>query len=628
VIKNFFSRRAWLALGALVAAALLLRLHHLGAQSLWMDEYLDWFNARMDFLSMLAGVRVHRGGLPLHYVVQHLILKLGNSETWLRLSAAGFSTAAVAAAFAWARTVYPRHREIAWFTALGMAVSVFQLRYAQEARFYGLFVLMTVSLWWRFVCALKTQKQSAWLIYLGVAVLAAYTHYYTFLILVCHWVLIAWQRRHESAEENSAALRWMSWVFGITLLAFIPAALIYLTKEARYASFHWQWPLLGTALRTLAGGLSAWLLVLVLGTGLFKSGPERAGSAGIAVSALFLLGCVIGLDLWKGYFFHVRQLIFIQPPVILLMAAGMSAGLRALLEKMNADPVKRERWVLFSGVISMLLIFGPMAWAYKTETKFDQQRFGFENVKPQWREGVAALNENASPNSLVLCLNHVVKKGVDYHAQQQGVLSLPVAQVAENAALLKTILAAGYFDEYWLADGDVFDGYFSRLPAGDQAWLPQQVEKKYDFYQVHIWKLKNPAAQADPKAVTVKFGISETRMFLGEGWWEDDDQGEQHDAIWSRGDFSTLMIPVRTQAPSAMLARMQPVAAQAMEILVNGISAGKLDVHAGWGDYRLALPAQGWRRGTNLVEFRYTRAQRYHKWARTRAVLWDYARFE
>jgi uncharacterized membrane protein len=74
----------------LFTLALALRLYHIGAQSLWIDEGYSIYDARnLNFAIASQSVR------PLYYAFLHMWMLLGQSEFFLRLPAALFGAFAV-----------------------------------------------------------------------------------------------------------------------------------------------------------------------------------------------------------------------------------------------------------------------------------------------------------------------------------------------------------------------------------------------------------------------------------------------------------------------------------------------------------------------------------------------------
>ena len=126
-----------IAAATLVAAGL--RLFHLGAQSLWIDEVLTWNSAHIGrpFGSSELLENVHG---PLFSLIEHYWCAwAGDSEWALRLPSALFGVATVPA-IAWLADRW-LGRPVAVWAAWLLALSPFHVWYSQEARNYSLLML-------------------------------------------------------------------------------------------------------------------------------------------------------------------------------------------------------------------------------------------------------------------------------------------------------------------------------------------------------------------------------------------------------------------------------------------------------------------------------------------------------
>lgn len=128
---------------AILALAVLLRLHDLGTRSLWFDEAMYANNSYVrSFSALLANTRTYNSS-PI--LLPYLYFLLGNTARtpfWIRVPPMLFSLGAVVVALALPRTGV--RRSVAVITALLLAVSASQVFYAQEVREYSLSVLAAI----------------------------------------------------------------------------------------------------------------------------------------------------------------------------------------------------------------------------------------------------------------------------------------------------------------------------------------------------------------------------------------------------------------------------------------------------------------------------------------------------
>jgi mannosyltransferase len=136
------SRAAWLLL-ALTLLGAGLRLFHLGAEPLWIDEAFTWRIVQQPLRELWWGPQaLLETNPPLYYTVQHLLLPLGDSEALLRLPAALFGTLTIPIAYLLGRRVGGTVTGL--MAAALLATSAVHVAFSQEARGYSL--LMTAAL--------------------------------------------------------------------------------------------------------------------------------------------------------------------------------------------------------------------------------------------------------------------------------------------------------------------------------------------------------------------------------------------------------------------------------------------------------------------------------------------------
>ena len=148
------SRHPWL-LAFILAAAAVLRLSALDAQSLWLDELVSWQQASApsvrDVIERLRG-DVHP---PLFAILLHFAIGcFGDSEAALRLPSALAGIAAVYAIFRVGEQLWSVREGLA--AAALLAVSWTPVQFAQEARSYSLLMLATLA---AFGCAFAALRR-------------------------------------------------------------------------------------------------------------------------------------------------------------------------------------------------------------------------------------------------------------------------------------------------------------------------------------------------------------------------------------------------------------------------------------------------------------------------------------
>lgn len=126
-------------LGLLVVAfGVALRLHELGAQSVWLDEAITWHRATKP-VPELAADAIRRNHNPSYFLIMHHWLKLGDDEWMLRLPSVAFGALRLAAVIVLGALA--GGYRVGLLAGLLLAVAPQQLRYDQEARMYAMFGL-------------------------------------------------------------------------------------------------------------------------------------------------------------------------------------------------------------------------------------------------------------------------------------------------------------------------------------------------------------------------------------------------------------------------------------------------------------------------------------------------------
>jgi mannosyltransferase len=174
----------WWPVAALLALAAALRLSTLGLQSFWYDEAFTPVHVLHASLGATLRAMVHsENNPPLWYLLAWADSRLlGTGEVALRLPSAlaGIATVGVAAAIGWELT----GRRAALATAALVACNPLLVWYSQEARSYGLFVLVAgVAM----LCFLRAEHEPTPRRMAAFAVsgaLALLTHYFAVFLLI------------------------------------------------------------------------------------------------------------------------------------------------------------------------------------------------------------------------------------------------------------------------------------------------------------------------------------------------------------------------------------------------------------------------------------------------------------
>ncbi len=298
---------AILALGTLLCLPL---------RPLWVDEIYQLQATRdQSFPAMFHSAMVAPGGMPLGYTVQKLWLEIaGFSAAQARVPAALFGLGSV-----WALAWVARLLNVnAGLVAILSLLTPLLFRYSTEARPYsqGLFFsVLATALFLRWWDRPSIGRLAA---YSLCCLAGLYSQPFSIFASVAHCAYVLLADRKRVVSLSGAVL--------LPALLYAPWFLISsraLQHEAwpHLMSFSWhQVPPL-VIIRELSGGGYVCSLSLLVLAGFGSRNPSRK----FLLLWLTLPGILaIAADARFNYFFAIRQLIFVLPPLILLAASGFT----------------------------------------------------------------------------------------------------------------------------------------------------------------------------------------------------------------------------------------------------------------------------------------------------------------
>ena len=452
-----------LVLPAVLAGALGLRLYHLGARSVWADEGSTWTAAAASLGALVRRCAEREESPPLYYLLTSLSLRFGQGEFQLRLVSALASVLLVWATYRFARLFAGRGE--ATFAALLLAVSPFQVMYAQEARAYTLVALFTLGALHLFARAVILGRPRAWLPYVLVSALGLWTQSIALLGAGVQAAVVL--------VSPAARRRLVPWLWAQLAVAalYLPWVLASWGRGAGLDETHWYVSALGPhgfaqvvrALFLAPGplvtaepgstlpGLGAWmprplawlLLIALVGVpfvralgGLAAPAPRgpmvRLTLAGLLLPPAAVLAVSPWVPLWLPRFF-----VFLSPMVAVLLAHGLAR--------------LRPRALGIAGGALLLLMY-----------LFGLAHYDRDQGKEDWRDvagHIAATSESARTCVLVLF-------DVDPFAYYDSRLAvpLPAFEVSHAGAPFSGHLTPTQLDEAAAAAR-------SRSAAFDEVWV-------------------------------------------------------------------------------------------------------------------------------------------------------------
>ncbi|MBN2308373.1 MAG: glycosyltransferase family 39 protein [Candidatus Hydrogenedentes bacterium] len=152
------------ALGSILVLGFLLRCTKLNV-GFWVDEIYTAQGASLDFSDCL----MHRL-YPLCYVLAHFMLRLGDSESLLRLPSLVAGVAGIAALYGLAKEAHSRAAGLV--AAFLLALSAYHVHYSQDARFYAFAALAGIWIVHALFRAITRGRRADWASYIGACLFA------------------------------------------------------------------------------------------------------------------------------------------------------------------------------------------------------------------------------------------------------------------------------------------------------------------------------------------------------------------------------------------------------------------------------------------------------------------------
>jgi mannosyltransferase len=324
----------WLALVLLFGADIALRVHCLACKPFWFDEAFSVEVARIDWRNFLHLLWWREANMSLYYVLLRGWLHFGQSPFFVRTLSVAISAAAVPALYWLAKSLYDRR--VALIAAGLLAFNVFDIRYAQEARSYSLFVVLATLSSGFFVAFLKDSSRRNRIAYVCFSVLAVYAHFYALLLISAQWLALRWLGipglvSDESRASIARQLR-RTWItIGIAVLPL----LIFVAKTGA-GPIKWI-PRPGlSALRDFATHFSNALPIVYFGACLLallvlkKNALSRCRDWEtwrvyfLFIWLLFPIVLTVLLSFARPVFLP-RYMIFCIPALLILTAAGLAS---------------------------------------------------------------------------------------------------------------------------------------------------------------------------------------------------------------------------------------------------------------------------------------------------------------
>jgi mannosyltransferase len=229
------NHKGWIIAVLLLAA--LLRFYGLADENLWLDESFSWAQATMSYGDMMGTVMVDVHP-PLYFNILFATVNvLGESEFALRLPSVLFGLLTVWMVYlVGLRLKLGRYALAAAFL---LAITVFQVRYSQEARMYALTACLSVFSMYAFLGLYRDgigKRQQVF--YVLATALLLYSHVFGLFVVLAQYayVMLTWLSARMNAQVSFR--QWFVLQLCIGLL-FLPWVGVLLGQVSRVQGGFW-----------------------------------------------------------------------------------------------------------------------------------------------------------------------------------------------------------------------------------------------------------------------------------------------------------------------------------------------------------------------------------------------------
>lgn len=389
-----------------LVAGVALRFARLDHRSFWLDEAYSVEVARAPLAEILAGRAGDAHTPPLYYALLHGWMRMGDSDAWLRSFSALASCLVLLLACLVPARLWPYPETKSWVLVL-IALSPFQVYFAQEARMYSLATALAVAV---FLLEHAASRGGRWPVHVGLVVagvLGMYCHYYLAFVIAGSAAWRGWGLWRRSATCDRPVTWWA--VHLAMVVAFVPwlGVVVELVGSGGQTFRSMMWAVPGYAVtrflvgygvmphdttlesQPLAAVLAAWpwlVAVAAVGAlslvGLARLARRDAVPAGadLVTHAAVVLGSVFGLPAILSLavpMYSERYLGIAQPVFLLLVVIGLRAA------------PHRLAWGGLGAVLTLSILAAAL-WV------------GGWGGKERWRDAAALISAEARSGDRVL----------------------------------------------------------------------------------------------------------------------------------------------------------------------------------------------------------------------------------
>jgi len=352
---------------AILITGVALRLECLGCKPFWFDECFSVEVNRIGWHNFVRLLWWREANMSLYYGLLRGWMQFGQTPFFIRSLSVAISAGSILAIYWLGCLLYSRR--VGLGAAALLAVNVYDIRYAQEARSYALFVLLATLSSAFLVAWLRQPTRGKWRGYVLASILAAYAHFYALLLVATQWLVLRWAGRREGARDQEETKRQLRRVWIAIGIAVLPL-LVFVAKTGAGPIKWIQRPGILDLLRVsvyITNGFPLIYFLACLAT-LVPLKKGRLATDGrweawrvyfLFMWILFPVTFTVALSFARPVFLP-RYMIFCLPALLILTAAGLTSV-----------PPKWLGAVLVGGTVLLSARMIPYVYSHDFDTERD-----------------------------------------------------------------------------------------------------------------------------------------------------------------------------------------------------------------------------------------------------------------
>lgn len=399
-------------LSMIVIIAFVLRIYHLGYESVWLDEVTSLLISQNRILSMLE---ITKGDVhpPLYYIILHFFTLIGDTEFIIRLPSMIFGVLSTLAIFQVGKLNFDVKTGL--FSAFLLSISIVHIYYSQEARMYSMVLFFSLICVYYFTKIIQDNERQDWIGLTIFTILNTYTHYYTIFLTIPIIVSYVWIIALNCRTLRIKTLYGFIGYILALFISFLPSIFIFINQALGRVSGTPAWGLNPTIdfYQKLTVSFSNgdqttlfYYFFFVIGL-LTLFAYDHSKNQSIFFTLWWITPIVASFLLSSRMPFQYRYLIFILPAFLLLVSKGVvwvGDYTSTLYNRKLFDKIELSVIVI---LICMLMFSATSASELNKYYTIDQ--------KSDWRDISIYLQNKTNDGDIIVPLPNYIQKSLAYY---------------------------------------------------------------------------------------------------------------------------------------------------------------------------------------------------------------------